>query len=208
MRVYAMVGVGMMLAVAGCIPRKTAVHTPAAIPATTTHAFTAVAVPVYRLVANSALLDAPSRLLVVQLRVMSSGDDSYTVTPGDLTVALPDGTHARVFDNVRASELLRRTMVADADMSYLLRPNHLPGGVGDYSSLALAQMIQTNLLADGTAAPGQPVQGYIVIDTGQAVMSLQGASFEVIARRVGDYAAARYAYQVATTGPAEATGTP
>ena len=52
------------------------------------------------------------------------------------------------------------------------------------------------------------MQGYIVIDTGQPVMSLQGASFEVIARRVGDYAAARYAYQVVTTGPAEATGTP
>ena len=45
----------------------------------------------------------------------------------------------------------------------------------------------------------------MVIDTGQALMSLDGASFEVVARRQGDDAPARYAYQFATA-PSGATG--
>lgn len=62
------------------------------------------------------------------------------------------------------------------------------------------------MLGDGISNPGQPLQGYVVIDTGQALMSLDGASFEVIARRLGDDAPARYAYQVAIA-PNGTTGT-
>jgi hypothetical protein len=193
---------GLMIGMAGCIPRHTAVAPAPAGPAAgaTASEFTAVAVPVYRLVATRAQLDAPSRLLVVQLRIMSTGAHSYTVGPGDLTVALPDGTHARIFDSARADQLLRRTYLADADLSYLLRPGHVPGGVAAYSSGALAQMVESNLLREGIVTPEQPLQGYIVIDTGEAMSSIEGASFEVIARRVGDYAPARYAYQLATSG--------
>lgn len=193
-----------MAGIPGCIVREATSTRPGAIPTASPDDFSAVALPVYRLVASSALLDAPSRLLVVQLRIMSTGDHSYTFTPGDLTVALPDGTHARIFDTARADQLLRRTHLAEADMSYLLRPNHVPGGVATYSSEALARMVESNLLAEGTVAPGQPLQGYIVIDTGQPMLSLDGTSFEVIARRVGDFAPARYAYQVATAGAATA----
>ena len=85
-----------------------------------------------------------------------------------------------------APRALRRTLLAEADMSYLLRPDHVPGGVGTYSASALAEMVETNLLGDGIFDPGQPLQGYVVVDTGQALMSLDGASFEVIARRLGD----------------------
>ncbi|MBX3026248.1 hypothetical protein KF840_15165 [bacterium] len=198
------VGLAAALAIPGCLAREVTSARPGAIPTASPEDFNAVALPVYRLVANPPLLDAPSRLLVVQLRITSTGDHSYTVTPGDLTVALPDGTHARIFDTARADQLLRRTHLAEADMSYLLRANHVPGGIATYSSDALAQMVGSNLLAEGTVAPGQPLQGYIVIDTGQPMLSLDGASFEVIARRVGDYAPARYAYQVATAGAATA----
>jgi hypothetical protein len=188
---------GLALTAGGCIPRQPT--TPkGGVPTATAEDFNVVAVPVYRLVTSPALLDAPSRLQVVQLRIVSTGDHSYTVAPGDLTVALPDGTHARIFDRARADELLRRTLLAEADMSYLLRPGHVPG--------ALAEMIERNLLAEGTFNPGRPLQGYVVIDTGQAMMSLDGASFEVIARRLGDDAPARYAYQLATA-PYGATGT-
>lgn len=129
------------------------------------------------------------------------------MSAGDITVALPDGTHARIFDRARAAELLRRAILADADMAYLLQPDHVPGGIDAYSSAALANMVRDNLLGEGTVSFGQPVQGYVVIDTGQTLLSLEGASFEVIARRVGDYVPARYAYQLATAG-AGATGTP
>jgi len=197
---------GLALTAGGCIPRQTTTLSKAGVPAATAEDFNVVAVPVYRLVTSPALLDAPSRLQVVQLRIMSTGDHSYAVAPGDLTVALPDGTHARIFDRARAGELLRRTLLAEADMSYLLRLGHVPGGVGTYSAGALAEMIERNLLADGIFNPGQPLQGYVVIDTGQAMMSLDGASFEVIARRLGDDAPARYAYQLATA-PYGTTGT-
>lgn len=202
--VLMIVSLGAACSLAGCIPRDTAAQRPqpGVIPAATGEEFSAVAVPVYRLVTNPVMLDAPSRLLVVQLRVMSTGSNSYTFTPGDLTVALPDGTHARIFDTARSDQLLRRTYLAEADMSYLLRPDHVPGGVTSYSSSSLASMIAGNLLTEGIVAPGQPLQGYIVIDTGQAMLSLEGTTFEVIARRAGDYAPARYAYQVATSGAA------
>lgn len=203
-----MIGLGVALTTAGCVPRPSA--TPKeTVRAATAEDFAVVAVPVYRLVTSPALLDAPSRLVVVQVHITSTGPHSYSVAPGDLTVALPDGTHARIFDRARAGQLLRRTLLAEADMSYLLRPNHVAGGVGTYSASALTEMIERNLLADGIANPEQPLQGYVVIDTGQVMMSLDGASFEVIARRLGDDAPARYAYQLATAPyGAPATGTP
>lgn len=169
--------------------------------------FRVVAIPVYRLVASPGLLDLPSRLLVMQVRIEGTGDASYTFSPGDLTIALPDGTRARIFDPARVNELMQRTVFAEADMSYLLRPGHIPGGVGTFSSAALAEMVERNLLGRGSFGPGRPLQGYMVIDTGQALLSLDGASFEVIARRQGDDAPARYAYQFATA-PSGATGTP
>ena len=200
-------GLGWVVAVGGCIPRQTtAPATSEPVRQATANDFTVVAVPVYRLVTGPAMLDAPSRLLVVQLRIVSTGDAGYAFAPGDLTVKLPDGTHARIFDRARADELLRRMLLAEADMNYLLRPDHVPGGVGQYSASALTAMIEQNMLGDGISNPGQPLQGYVVIDTGQALMSLDGASFEVIARRLGDDAPARYAYQVATA-PNGGTGT-
>lgn len=134
-------GLGLALAAGGCIPRQTAQPTGGAIPQATAGDFSVVAVPVYRLVTSPALLDAPSRLMVVQVRIVSTGNSGYAFTPGDLTVKLPDGTHARIFDRARADELLRRTFLAEADMNYLLRPDHLPGGVGEYSPSALVAMI-------------------------------------------------------------------
>lgn len=197
--------VGLALAIGGCVPRSQPAASPMGPVAAATD-FTVVAVPAYRLVTGPSALDAPSRLLAVRVHIESTGQSSYVFAPGDLTIALPDGTHARIFDRARADELLRRTLLAEADMSYLLRPGHLPGGTGTYSSEALAAMVETNLLSDGIFGPGQPLQGYVVIDTGHALMSLDGASFEVIARRQGDDIPARYAYQLATAPYGATTG--
>jgi len=158
--------------------------------------FTVRALPVYRLVSSPMLVDAPSRLLVVSLRLEGTGDASYAVTAGDLHVLMPDGTSARVFDRPRALELLRRAIIAEADMSYLLRPGHHPGGISEFARSAVADMVAGNLLDAGAFAPGRPLQGYVVIDTGVALMSIEGTSFEVVARRLGDDAPARYAYHL------------
>lgn len=169
--------------------------------------FSVVALPVYRLVASPGLLDTPSRLLAVQVRIEGSGSASYAFEPDDLTIALPDGSQARIFDRPRAIGLLRRAQLANADMSYLLGADYRPGGLGNFSAGTLSTMVQQNLLGPGTFGPGQPLQGYVIIDTGQPMVTLDGASFAVIAHRVGDDAPARYAYQLATV-PNPSTGTP
>lgn len=173
-----------------------------------TDQFSLVALPAYRLVASEGLLDSPSRLLAVQVRIEATGSASYSFTLDDLTIALPDGTQARIFDRPRATLLLQRGLVADADMSYLLRPDHQPGGFGTFSAKALSDMVQQHLLGPGTFAPGQPLQGYIVIDTGQPMMTLDGAAFAVVAHRIGDDVPARYAYQLATAPAGGSGGTP
>ena len=200
-------GLGVLLSLTSCswMDHEAPTRVAEAVPSATD--FQVVAVPVYRLVASPGLLDLPSRLLVMQVRIEGTGDASYTFSPGDLTIALPDGTRARIFDQARVNELLQRTLFAEADMSYLLRPGHIPGGVGRFSSAALADMVERNLLGRGSFGPGQPLQGYVVIDTGQALLSLDGVSFEVVARRQGDETPARYAYQFASS-PSGATGTP
>ena len=56
-------------------------------------------------------------------------------------------------------------------MSYLLRPGHLPGGTGTCSSEgARRDGWRRNLLSDGIFGPGQPLEGYVVIDTGHALI--------------------------------------
>ncbi len=158
--------------------------------------FTVRALPVYRLVSSPVLIDSPSRLLVVSLRLEATGDPSYAYTASDLHIVLPDGSRARIFDHPRALELLRRAIITEADMSYLLRPGHQPGGISEFTRSALADMVAGNLLDAGAFASGRPLQGYVVIDTGVALMSIEGASFEVVARRLGDDAPARYAYRL------------
>ncbi|MGD9762877.1 MAG: hypothetical protein AB7V27_04095 [Candidatus Binatia bacterium] len=158
--------------------------------------FAVTAAPVFRLVANPALLDVPSRLLVMRVVLQGTGQSYFGFGLQDFKVAFPDGTTARVFDQPRALELLRRTMIADADMSYLARGEQ-GGGVSDDVRESYHFMISNKLLSDGSFGPQQPLEGYVVIDTQQPLMSLSGASLEVVARRVGDDAPTRYACQLA-----------
>ena len=187
----------MMVLAAGCSWLSSGAPPEPAHPGDSQSAdFTVSALPVYRLVSSPALADSPSRLLVVSLRLEGTGEASYAYTSSNLHVLLPNGNRARVFDRARALELLRRTTIVEADMTYLLRPDHQPGGIGEFTRSAVAEMVAANLLADGPFAAGRPLQGYVVIDTGTALMSIEGASFEVVARRLGDDAPARYAYQL------------
>lgn len=161
--------------------------------------FLVATLPVYRLVTSEYLLDVPSRLVVLQVRLESTGTDSFTARAQDLAIVLPDGTQARVFDAERARILLRRTLIAEADLNYLQRPDHQAGGVSPFARTALAEMISANLLAAGSFGPGEALQGYLVIDTGQAVASLDGVRVELVARRLGDDAPTRYAQQPGST---------
>jgi hypothetical protein len=168
------------------------------------------AVPVYRLVANPLLLDAPSRLLVLQVRVGTTLDRPLSVAPDDVVLVLPNGQRGRIFDRGRALELLHRTMLAEADLSYLKRPEgYLPGGLDESARQGLAEMTAINLLSEGAFTNEYPAQGYVVADTTVPLASLQGTTLEVVAYRLSDSAPAHGTYQFAAApAAAPATATP
>ncbi|MEO8601272.1 MAG: hypothetical protein ABI629_01715 [bacterium] len=169
--------------------------------------FTAHALPIYRLVTNEALIDTPSRLLVLQVRLEAASDAGYSFAAQDLVIVLPDGTKARIFDRARAFELLRRTTIAEADFGYLQRPGYVPGGIAPYSRQPLVDMVGSRLLSDGIFDAANPLQGYVIVDTGAARTTLDGATVEVVAHRMTDSAPTRVAYQL-VTAPQPATEAP
>lgn len=158
--------------------------------------FSTHALPVFRLVTSEALIDSPSRLVVFQVRLDS--DTTYAFDPRDLTVTMPDGAQAKVFDRARAMELLRRTTIADADFSYLQRDGHAPGGIPPYSREAIAEMVASRLLFEGAFGAGQPMQGYAVVDVGAARMSLDGVVVAVTAHRLADAQVTRSTFVLAS----------
>jgi len=161
-----------------------------------TGGLTVTALPVYRLVTSAALADLPSRLLVIQVRLSTIDDAALSVTPDDVGLALPNGDHAHVFDRARAVEILHRAFLADADFAYLQHNGGTPPvGLSMYVQAPLTDAVVNNLLTEGVLTSEQPLQGYIVVDTGAPMASLDGASLEVSARRLGDSTAVRGTYQ-------------
>lgn len=188
----------LLLAGSGCLRRTGEPTTPVATGAEPA-AFGTHALPIYRLVANPLYIDTPSRLLVLQVRLESPDGTAYTFTPRELAVVLPDGSRARIFDRPRAFELLRRTIIAEADFAYLQRPDHPPGGIAPGSRAAIADLVASRLLADGLFDASQPLQGYVIVDVGAARTSLDGATVEVTATRMTDATPVRAAYRLAGT---------
>jgi hypothetical protein len=192
------IGAAVLACSSACSPPLTTAPPTAA----TAVDFTATVTPVFRLVAGPALIDLPSRVLVVRLTLAASSQAAYyAFTPSDLSIVLPDGTRARILDPPRAEELLRRTTIAEADLSYLNQADHVPGGLSDDVRDSFLFMVRGQLLAAGTFGPGQPLEGYLVVDTERPVMTLDGAAVEVVAQRFGDEAPARFATQVAGALP-------
>ncbi len=198
------IGTAALLCANACsAPRATTSPTATA----TASDFTATVTPVFRLVASPALVDLPSRVLVIRLTLTATSQSTYyAFTTSDLSIVLPDNTRVRVLDPPRAEVLLRRTTIADADMSYLSQDGHVPGGLSSDVRDSLLFTVRSHLLANGTFGPGQPLEGYLVIDTERPVMSLDGAAVEVVAQRFGDETPARFATQIA--GAPQLTGQP
>ena len=196
----------MLVSAMGCLQPKQ--PTPAVQPppqAVTWNDFAVSALPAYRLVANPALADLPSRLLVVQLRLGGSQSGALSVSPDDVQLVLANGEPGRVFDRGRAVELLRRTTLAEGDLSYLQRGAYPPGGLDDTTRMQMTEMIGTNLLSDTVFTSDQPIQGFVVVDTGTPLSSLEGVSFEVIAYRLRDSTGERGAYRFVTAAPPTVT---
>ena len=99
-------------------------------------------------------------------------------------------------------ELLRRTAIAEADLAYLQRPGYVPGGIAVYSRQPLAEMVAGKLLGDGLFDAANPLQGFVIVDTGAERSTLDGTVVQVVAHRLTDSAPSRVAYQLATAAHA------
>jgi hypothetical protein len=160
---------------------------------------TVTAVPAYRLIVSPGLADLPSRLLVLQVRMTTTGDAALSVAPDDLTLTLPGGRPARIFDRARAMELVRRTTLGDASLSSLSGNGAAnPGGIATDTQSQVADTVMGNLLADGVFIRGQNLQGFVIADTSTPLTSLDGASLGVTAYRLRDGVAVQTAYQFVT----------
>lgn len=161
------------------------------------------ALPVYRLIASPAVADVPSRLVILYVRLAGLHDTAMQFSRQDLKVTLPDGSQARIFDQPRAVELVRRTTLGEADLGYVSTVgDHPPGGIHAYVQPQIADWVLANLLSDGVFGAGQVLQGYLVVDTGVAYPRLDGGTVEVTAYRLSDAAPERYAYQFPSAPPA------
>jgi hypothetical protein len=158
---------------------------PAAAPAPSMFAVSAIAP--YRLVASPAALDFPSRLLVVQIYLTTQTGETLHFTPEEVVITLPRGDRARVFDQARATELLVRTMLAQADFAYLAQgDSRSAGGIDEYNRPQLTESVRQNLLSVSSFDANTALNGYIIVDTGEPLTNLDGTAMEVVVHRVED----------------------
>jgi hypothetical protein len=177
---------------------------PTAEPTAEAAALEVSALPVYRLIPAGEPLDAPARLLVLQVRVTDASDEPLALTADDFDLVLPGGQHGRTFDRPRAIELLRRTRLADLDLPSLQQgATAPPGGLPEAARAALSDAIAGDLVHEAVIAQNSVLSGYVIIDTRLAVTSLAGATLSVTAHRVSDTTAVTAAYRFEPPTPRE-----
>jgi hypothetical protein len=143
---------------------------------------------IYRLIVGPRWADSPSRLLVVYARVQNAGDQSIAFRPEEMRLQLADGESGRVFDRARAAELLRRTNFGEAEPP--------TGGTRMvWSEAALDEQVLHSLIDATNLSPGQVMEGFLIVDVGRPVASLEGAALEVVGTRSGDMAPVRDTYR-------------
>lgn len=163
------------------------------------------AVPSYRLIIERRAADLPSRLLLLYTRIETARDEALRFDPSQAKLVLPDGTHARVFDRARAMILLDRTELGSWDLSYVREPRRraAPGGFAPVVAGRLKKQVRETLLDQGIVRRGQPLTGFLLVDTGVALTSLDRVALEVVTSRAGDAQPYREVYQFAATSPAQ-----
>lgn len=163
--------------------------------------------PAYRLLLGPEWADVPSRLLVLYARIENAGDQPILVRPGEMRFRLPDETSGRVFDRARAVELIRRTDCGVHDLSYVHKPpsEYFPGGLHSSIQSRLDDQMLGSLLDVVDLSPGAAIEGFLVVDAGQPVASLDGALLELVGTRPGDSAPVHETYRFAATLPGAVT---
>jgi len=158
------------------------------------------AIPSYRLIVSPRLADAPSRLLAVHARIETYSEQPLHFSPLGVRLRLPDGTTGRAFDRPRATEVLERADLGAADLSYMAQRNarRPPGGLYERVKGPLKNQLEQSLLGEVDFSRDQPLEGYLIVDAGRPVASLNGALLEVEATRISDALPVRDQYEFST----------
>ncbi len=156
----------------------------------------ATAIPSYRLIVSPRLADAPSRLMAVHARFETYSEQPLHFSPLGVRLRLPDGTSGRAFDRPRAIEILERAELGAADLSYLAQRNgrRPPGGLYEAAKSVLKNQLKQSLLGEVDFSRDRPIEGYLIVDVGRPVASLEGALLEIEATRISDAIPARGQY--------------
>lgn len=137
--------------------------------------------PMFRLVIPPRSFDAPARLVAIFVRIQNIHDQPLAVRPERIVLELPDGSRRSVLDLPRALEIVQRTTPARAELLYLERDRGLPpGGLTYLQQEYWRGRLRSELLRDSLIAPGEIVEGIVVVDTGRRFASLQDTVIEAI----------------------------
>lgn len=186
--------IGVSMAAAGCplrdLLRPRAISSPTPMPTDVPRALEISALPVYRLHPDPAYLDAPSRLVVLYVRLWVNEDTVASLSLNDFALTLPNGDQGRVFDDARAAELVRRTTFSEVggDNHPAAGEPHPSGGIAPALQPQIRGLVLDSLLREAVLSPHEPVSGYLVADMQQPLASLAGASLAVTLHRTSDAA--------------------
>ena len=143
--------------------------------------------PSYRLIVKPQESDAPTRLVVLYVRIKPASDGPLRFSPSNVRVSLPDGTSAAVFDHARAEVLLERLNLGVGNLAYVTNGSrrYPPGGLGRRSEKRFRAMVIDRLLDAAEFGAAEPLEGFLVVDMGHPLASLDGVVLEVRADRDG-----------------------
>ncbi len=141
--------------------------------------------PVFRLVIPPRPLDEPTRLVALFVRIENIDQQPLLIRPDLLRLQLPDGSTRHALDKARASEIMSRSVLARYNLAYLANdPSAPPGGLSLRQLSYWTDRVHSDLLADVRLEPRETVEGFVVLDTGHRLRSLQDTAVEAFAQDV------------------------
>jgi len=150
----------------------------------------------HRLVISPPPVDGPGRLLVLRLRVESLEAEALIFNPARLALTLAGGGNARILDRPRAAALIDRLPLAPpitADTEHNASPTASAGS--HTHERALRDRVKKQLLGIGATSRDRPLAGYLVVDTRSPVLSLAGATLNIVFRRARSRTPVRVGYR-------------
>ncbi len=153
--------------------------------------------PAYRLVIPPRSIDAPTRLVAVFVRVKNIDGEALLVRPDLIKLELPDGSSRTALDQPRAFEILKRSLLARYEFD---------GKQPSPSERRLwERKFREELITDTQLAPGESVEGFVVVDTTREFPSLDDTVVEAVAEATDppEGEVARYPVRVILGAPIE-----